>query len=319
MKIVASKKHPTSGPRDVFMHLLAIVTLYVSVVSFITLTFQYVNVLFPDPLGFYYQSILDSIRWSTSALLVMFAVYILMMWLIHRDFIKHPAMRELTIRKWLVYLTLFAAALTIIIDIITLIYNFLGGELTLSFFLKIAIVLAVAATVFGYYFWDLRHDKKRNGTSKIFGWVTSVVILGVIIGGFFIVGSPGKQRMIRFDERRTGDLQTIQWEIINYWTLKKTLPSTLDDLQNSISGFTPPKDPEAKTAYEYNILSPLSFELCAIFNLPSTNMQGSQYFDSPKMASSPYASDQNWEHKIGRVCFERTIDPELYKPYPAGF
>ncbi|MEK7154091.1 MAG: hypothetical protein AAB792_00850, partial [Patescibacteria group bacterium] len=51
-----------SLPKDVFINLLSVAALYASIVSFIALIFQYVNVLFPDPLNFYYTSILDTIR-----------------------------------------------------------------------------------------------------------------------------------------------------------------------------------------------------------------------------------------------------------------
>lgn len=313
MENFSSTSIPKSTPRDVFMHLLSIVALYVSVVSFITLAFQYINVWFPDALDFYYQSILDSIRWSASALLVMFIVYVLMTWLINRDFIKNQAAREIKIRKWLVYLTLFAASITIIIDVITLIYNFLGGELTLKFFLKILIVLAVAAAVFGYYFWDLRRGGVGGNKLKIFAWVTSLVVLVAIVGGFFIVGTPTEQRMMRFDERRISDLQVTQNEIVNYWTQKNILPPTLNELKNSISGFVPPLDPETNIAYEYNIKSGLVFELCAEFKLPSlTNKVVNGMETVPRSVYEPY--NQNWSHGKGRTCFERTIDPELYKP-----
>ncbi|MEK7085265.1 MAG: DUF5671 domain-containing protein, partial [Patescibacteria group bacterium] len=63
---------------------------------------------------------------------------------------------NLRIRKWLVYFTLFAASLFIIGDLIALIYNFLQGELTVRFFLKILTVFFVAGSVFWYYFMDIR-------------------------------------------------------------------------------------------------------------------------------------------------------------------
>lgn len=312
MENFSSTQVPKSTPRDVFMHLLSTVALYVSVVSFITLAFQYINVWFPDALDFYYPSILDSIRWSASALLVMFIVYVFMTWLTNRDFIKNLVTREIKIRKWLVYLTLFAASITIIIDVITLIYNFLGGELTLKFFLKILVVLAVAAAVFGYYFWDLRRGGVGGNKLKIFAWVTSLVVLVAIVGGFFIVGTPTEQRMVRFDERRVNDLQVTQNEIVNYWIQKNILPPTLNELKNSISGFIPPVDPKTNTVYEYNIKSGLTFELCAEFNLPSlTNKSATSIGVVPRSVYEPY--NQNWSHDKGRTCFERTIDPELYK------
>ena len=38
-------------------------------------------------------------------------------------------------RKWLVYFTLFISAITIIVDLMIFVYNFLDGELTVKFFL----------------------------------------------------------------------------------------------------------------------------------------------------------------------------------------
>jgi len=149
---------PKSTPKDVFYHLLSIVTLYMSAISFITLLLQLINTWFPDPLDYGY-GVDGVIRWSAAILIVAFPVYLLMMWLINKDIAAEPARREIRVRKWLGYLTLFIAAITAIIDVGTLIYNLLGGELTTRFILKVLVVLAVAATVFFYYLREL-HDTK---------------------------------------------------------------------------------------------------------------------------------------------------------------
>jgi hypothetical protein len=153
-------RRSTSGPRDVFLHILAIITLYTSAVSFTALIFQYINVLLPDPLerDAYYllQSYYRSIRWSISALSVVFPTYLATSWYLNKLYAASPEKRNLRIRKWLLYFTLFAASLIIVGDLVTLIYNFLGGELTARFLLKIFTVFFVAGSIFGYYFWDLR-------------------------------------------------------------------------------------------------------------------------------------------------------------------
>ena len=146
---------PKSTPKDVFYHLLSIVTLYMSAVSFISLLFDLINTWFPDPLSYVYGAS-DSIRWAAAILIVSFPVYILMMWLISKDISVEPSRRELKVRKWLGYLTLFIAAITSIVDIATLVYNLLGGEITIRFVLKIVVVLAVSATVFFYYLNEMR-------------------------------------------------------------------------------------------------------------------------------------------------------------------
>ena len=309
-----------SSPQDVFMHLLAIATLYVSIISFITLWFQYINVLLPDPLNFFYRAALDGVRWASSALVVVFPVFILLSWLIGRDFRSEPKKRELRVRKWLLYFTLFIAAITIIVDLVTLFFNFYSGELTTQFILKTLVVLLVAVAVFGYHLWDVRRSAaEQSRRPKQLAWVVIFAVAASIVIGFFIVGSPAKQRSVRFDEQRIGDLQTLQGEVVNYWTMKEKLPQSIDNLRDSISGFVPPSDPKTGAVYQYRIKSSLSFELCATFETKSLDLAGRDNGQLiPKPASFPGGSylepyQQNWRHEIGQACFERTIDPELYK------
>lgn len=290
----------TNIPKDVFSHLIAIVTLYIGVVSIIALLFQYINVLFPDRLDFsyYYDPALEVIRRSSASLIVVWPVHILMSWIIGKDMRKDEKKRGSAIRRWLIYLTLFAAALTIIVDLITLLYNFLGGELTLRFALKVLSVLVVAGGVFGYYLFDIRREiEKHSMVPKQLAYAISVMMVVAIGGGFFIIGSPKELRAQKFDNERVQNLQSIQSEIINYWTQKEDLPATLEDLKDSISGFTQPYDPETNEPYKYEPLSPLSFNLCAVFKTSVTRYE-------------PY--QQNWSHGEGEVCFTRSIDPEKY-------
>ncbi|OGZ96314.1 MAG: hypothetical protein A2847_02850 [Candidatus Sungbacteria bacterium RIFCSPHIGHO2_01_FULL_50_25] len=150
------------SPKDVFLHLLTTIALYVSAGSFIALLFQYINILYPDVLeynAYTRESALGIIRWSIASLIVIFPVYIGTSIALNKNYRKEPEKRNLRIRKWLTYFTLFAAAAIIIGDVVTLIYNLLGGGLTTQFMLKIAVVLFAAASVFYYYFWGLkRHN-----------------------------------------------------------------------------------------------------------------------------------------------------------------
>ncbi|MEK7084091.1 MAG: DUF5671 domain-containing protein [Patescibacteria group bacterium] len=305
--------HPKTTPKDVFSYLLMIVTLYIGVVSFIALLFQYVNVLFPDALSFHYESASDIIRRSSASLIVSWPVFLLMSVLIAKEEKKEPEQREIKIRKWLLYLTLFISAITIIVDLITLVYNFLGGELTMRFFLKTLAVLLVSAGVFGYYLWEIRRESRNASLlPKMLAWSVSAVLLVSIIAGFFIIGTPKEQRARRFDAERIGHLQMAQNEIVNFWINKKTLPLALSDLTNSISGFAAPVDPETGIPYQYRIIGPLEFELCGTFFASSTGKE-EQYAYAPRMAYPFDSYQQNWAHGEGRTCFTRVIDPDRYK------
>lgn len=300
-----------TGPKDVFLHLLAIITLYVSAASFITLIFQYINVYLPDrAVDQYYslQSAYGSMRWSIALLFVVFPVYVWASWFLNREYSADPQKREIKIRKWLLYFTLFAAALLIIGDLVALIYSFLQGELTGRFLYKILTVLLVAAAVFKYYLMDL----KNNAPYKMFAYAVSAVVAAAVIGGFFVAGSPQSARLQQFDAMRQQNLQEIQSQIVYYWQQKGALPSNLDLLRNDISGFVAPKDPESGAPYEYRVTGELSFALCANFALPSMNDGRSKSVPYP---AYPYDGGvaQNWEHHAGTFCFDRTIDKDFYK------
>lgn len=306
-----------SSPRDVFLYILLIIVLYASIGSLTALLFQYINVLFPDPLE-YGQGAFDVIRRSTATLIIVFPVYLFLAVLLSRDVAHHAEKAELRVRKWLLSLTLFLAALAIIGDLVTVLYNFLSGELSVRFTLKALSVLCIAGAVFGYYLWDIREWKRGHLRQEgLIGWIVGVVVGTCIIAGFFIAGSPWHQRSVRFDERRVNDLQMIQGEVLRHWQMKGALPKDLDALRDTISGFMAPSDPESGALYEYHVAGKLTFELCAEFAIASGVRGVAKNRPIAPYPNDPYS--QNWEHGMGRTCFTRTIDPELYpkEPKPA--
>ena len=75
------------------------------------------------------------------------------------DIARDPMKRTSKVRRWLTYLTLFSAACALLGDFATLVYNALGGELTVRFLLKAITVALIAGTAFIYYLQDLRQDE----------------------------------------------------------------------------------------------------------------------------------------------------------------
>jgi hypothetical protein len=131
-------------PRDVFLYLLSIATLVTASVSFGVLLFQYTEIYFPDTLNdFYYSksSQFNSVRSALAVLVVVLPVYLWTMWFLAKDIKAFPEKRELKIRKWLLYLALFTAAIVIIGDAVALIRNYLEGEISIRFILKILSIL----------------------------------------------------------------------------------------------------------------------------------------------------------------------------------
>lgn len=306
---MTNKNNKKASPKDVFLHLLSIGTLYFSAGAFLVLIFTLINVGFPDPLEQYYNPG-SSLRWSISLLLVLFPTYIWSTRKIHQDIIENPHKKNYRIRNWFTYFTMFAAGGLILGDLITLINTFLGGELTTRFILKVLAVLFVSGAIFGYYRYEVKEEiKKLTKYSKKITWIVSLVVGVAVIAGFWTAGSPFEQRLIRFDNQRVNDLNSIQSRVINYWQNKDNLPESLSDLEDDLRGFSVPVDPETNEPYDYKVLGDLTFELCAEFDTNSKDSNQARY-------SEPYPTirgeSDSWSHTEGENCFERTIDPDFY-------
>ena len=335
-----------------FLSLGVLISLIVSVISFFNLAFEILNKKFPDVLNATYQygyasSQFEAARTFLAMLIIMFPAFLILAY-----FWKHKEKKGLghqddVVHKWLSYIIIFLSILVVVVDLIILVRYFVSGEITIRFILKILIALAGAKMILYYFvpeiwdvkFWNIRWRKFFKITSKYF---SMVMVLALIIWSFCVIGSPFKQRQLQLDDRRVQDLQSIQWQIINYWQQKEKLPASINDLKNPLSGYSLPVDPEFEKGktYEYipDAKNKLKFQLCANFSLPMP--KGWQEYQGYSAAGVmpeavgvnsnvpvsettsnviypfPSGTNDSWDHQTGRTCFERTIDKDLYPPYP---
>lgn len=308
---------PKTTQKDFFLWVATIVALYISAVSFLALLFEYIDVLFANPLTTYVDPFSSSIRLAIASLIIIFPLYIYLTRLLNEDIRKNPEKKEVGIRKWLIFLTLFGAGATIIIDLIVLINTFLGGQvLTTAFIFKVLAILVVIGGVFMYYLKDLKgvwEEKKQM--SQTIGVVVVGAVLASVVGGFFIIGSPTTQRLTRIDQQKVQDLSNIQWQIVNFYQQKERLPKSLSELEDPIIGFIVPKDAQnAGDSYGYNLGEGTSFELCAVFNKESTGYATNNSIARPISVGGYGLENENWMHGEGETCFERTIDPDKFPP-----
>ncbi len=325
-----------------FLSLGLLVTLITSVVSFLNLVFETLNKRFPDVLNATYQygySTYDyeSIRMALATLIIFFPVFLLVTFFWNKAQKGELSHADEVVKKWLLYVILFFTSIPTLIDLVALVHYFVSGEITTRFILKVLAVLVVAAYVGVYFTFKLKHKETLLGFNMDVwaGIKSSIIVILIIVWSFSVIGTPGKQRALRIDDRRLQDLQNIQYQVINYWQQKEQLPEKLSDLANPISGYSLPVDPEFEKGkqYEYSVKAPLTFELCADFSLPipkgwkEYSNYGGPIMPMPYMennvgsTSVAYPSagggiNQSWDHEAGRTCFERTIDKNIYPPYP---
>lgn len=147
-----------NGPRSVFVYLLNFLTLYLSALGAAMVTWGLADHWFRDPLDTYVTS--GPIRSGIAMLVVAFPLFLYLNIYVRGKVASGELRDRSLVKKVLTYLTLFIIAITTIIDLIMVIYFFLGGDLTARFAVRGLGILLIAGFVFLYYLNDLREPKE---------------------------------------------------------------------------------------------------------------------------------------------------------------
>ena len=228
---------------------------------------------------------------------------------INRELANKRLELESLVRKWLTYLILFVSSVVILGVAMSLLYNFLGGELTTKFVLKSVVVGAIAALVFGYYHYDINRVKfEVDQKIKMFRYLfIGTIVASVVAGGFFI-DSPNKVRMMREDQERVSRLSTIRYQIEDYYRENETVPAALDEIRERLySGDI--TDPATSEPFRYEKTSDTAYTICATFAFSNRD---------PNSPQPSYTwRDPDWLHDAGEQCYERKITieepPTIYR------
>lgn len=157
------RPRPYLSAREAFFYLVLFAMLYAWAFHLGSLLFDLIAHAWPDPAEAPWQSggRARSMRFSVATLVVAFPVFLLVARRLGRDLARNPVKRLSAIRRWLTYMTLFVAATVLVCDTVALVYNLLGGELTMRFVAKVLVVAAIAGGIFGYYLLDLRREEQE--------------------------------------------------------------------------------------------------------------------------------------------------------------
>ncbi|MFA6177915.1 MAG: DUF5671 domain-containing protein [Candidatus Paceibacterota bacterium] len=296
-----------TSAKDFFINLGAIVALGFFVGNLINLLFTIINKAFPLTTGFNFSGS-SSISFPVASLIIFFPVYIFLMYLLEKDYVLEPEKRNVGIRKWLTYITLFISGFALVGDLVTVLYYFIDGQdITMGFILKALSVLIISLSIFYYYISEVR-GKMNMSLQKKWALGSGIIIIACIIWGFSVLGSPRNQQLLKYDGQKVNDLQSIENSVQDFYVTKGVLPNNLDELLTQ-NYFVNTIDSQTQKPYEYEKTSKTTFSLCAEFNKELTKAD---------FGAQPMIFGGNtWIHGVGRFCFNKTINPNLFsKPIP---
>lgn len=164
--IAVPRPRPYLSARVAFLYLLFFSMLAIVAWSIGSLLFAMINTAFPDPAShndYTGRRILSQMRSGISGLVVAGPLFFFLLRFLSKARRKDPELQRSQIRKWLTYLTLVAAGVTLVGDAISLVYNLLDGELSTRFVLKSIVVAVISGIIFIYLMRDAENDDTDNG------------------------------------------------------------------------------------------------------------------------------------------------------------
>lgn len=146
------RPRPYVSAREAFFYGLMFAALAMTAWHLVALGFDLIDRWVPDvePNNWHAYR-LQQMRWSIAALIVFAPVFMVLNAKVVRATREDPSKRRSGVRKWFGYITLFLASISLLGDLLWVIYSLLNGDLTLRVVLKALVVAVVAGVVFLYF------------------------------------------------------------------------------------------------------------------------------------------------------------------------
>lgn len=250
-------------PREFGLELGIFVSLFTSIVALVNIAFAAIDKKFPDILATdnnYYNytgPMSEDIRIAVAVIVVAFPVYLFLVWMRARTLKNNPVRASIPAMKYQNYITIFFSIVFIIGTLISVVYSYIGGEISSANGLKALLVIILSIALFFYYYISLKRDySKSSSLSTALIVLSLIAVFGSVFYSVSVLGSPAEVRKMRIDDKRLTDLYSIQQQILTYWQQKKTLPTSTQAFtaDGFGGGMIIPKDPVSKEPYAYKII-----------------------------------------------------------------
>lgn len=289
-----------------FYYLLSLVALIFVSISVGLIAFGIINQTVADALAMNsYSDYNSQFRFAISALFIAAPIFFVINRFINRGLQAKELDQESGIRRWLTYFILLVSSITVLGVFISVINNFLSGELTLSFVLKALTMLIISGSVFSFYLYDIKRADatKKDKIVKIFFLASLVLIVAAFVSAWFFMESPKEARNRRLDQIVINNIYSLESAVNTYYDTKDVLPTSLDELKGNPDLYFDQKaliDPETGEAIVYQKIDDTNFEFCANFRTTSY---------PENMATRPtinYAAGSK-DHEAGYHCFKSEV------------
>lgn len=285
----------TNSPKLAFYYCLSLVTLVIGSVSVGIIGFELINKLFPLISESYYSE--SGVKSAISGIIISFPIYYYITWNIYKGIKEEEFSIDAGPRKWLIYFIIFISSVIMIGSLIELINNYLDGEATINSLLKIITVLSISATIFGFYFTDIKSKEINHSFNKKYFLLSTCLVLIIFISAFLIIESPTEARNRKMDQVTINNLEQINASINRFYSENNRLPENIEELVSENYPYIMTQnfiEQSTNKYYIYNILSNTKFELCATFY--STNLNKNDYYGN------------SWRHNKGYQCITKKIE-----------
>ncbi|MFZ1812526.1 MAG: hypothetical protein WAU02_03350 [Candidatus Saccharimonadales bacterium] len=220
---------------------------------------------------------------------------------------RHPATKERLVHKLFVGFFLFNIIIVIAAALFSVVYALIriavGIDDTVSDTLvRIVLPGILAAAVNIGLFWA--YGKHQGLSRKAFALI--VTGAGVLVTIVLLALSVTNVQAASRDEKASKDLSDIQSQITSYYSAKRSLPASLDNIE----GLT--AETKARLSrYDYKKETSTQYQLCATFATDTQKQQG--YEAAASYSKDSYMSYADFSlHGTGEKCFKLTAGYSSY-------
>jgi hypothetical protein len=247
-------------------------------------------------------------RFAISALFIATPIFFVISHFINRGLQTKELDQESGIRRWLTYFILLVSSITVLGIFISVINNFLNGELTLSFALKALTMLIISGAVFSFYLFDIRREDatKKDKVVKIFFWASLILIVAAFVSAWFFMESPKEARNRRLDQIVINRIYNLESAANTYYDTKHVLPNTLEQIVSSPGYYSSTEqmiiDPKTGKEKEivYQKIDDTNFQFCTYF------LATSYPSNTATRPTINYAAGSH-DHEAGYQCFKSEV------------